>query len=55
MKRAEIAAILWEDCLYDRKMQKQLDVNIHSLRLTLREHGIEDILEPEKGVFRILP
>jgi two-component SAPR family response regulator len=53
--RAEIAAMLWEDRIYDRKLQKQLDVYIRSLRDTLREHGIEEILEMQKGVIRVRP
>ncbi len=53
--RAELASILWEDRLYDRKLQKQLDVYIRSLRETLREYGIEDMLEMQKGVLRIRP
>lgn len=53
--RAELASILWEDRLYDRKLQKQLDVYIRSLRDTLREYGIEDMLEMHKGVLRVRP
>ncbi|MBR0537260.1 MAG: response regulator, partial [Clostridia bacterium] len=43
--RAEAFAILWEDRLYDRSMQKQLDVIIRSLRATLQEYGIAAVLE----------
>ena len=39
--RAEAFAILWEDRLYDRPMQKQLDVIIRSLRDTLKEAGAD--------------
>lgn len=53
--RAEISAILWEDQLYNRKMQKQLDVYIRALRETLREYGIEEIFEMQKGSLRIRP
>ena len=53
--RAELAAILWEDRMYDRRMQKQLDVYIRSLRDTLRERGIDQILEMQKGSLRIRP
>ena len=53
--RAEISALLWEDRLYNRKMQKQLDVYIRSLRGTLRDYGIEEIFEMQKGSLRILP
>ena len=37
--RAEAFGILWEDRLYDRPMQKQLDVMIRSMRATLQEYG----------------
>lgn len=53
--RAEAFAILWEDRLYDRSMQKQLDVIIRSLRATLQENGIASILEMESGALRIDP
>ena len=53
--RAEISSVLWEDRLYDRKMQKQLDVYIRSLRETLREYGIEDVIEIQKGILRVRP
>ena len=53
--RAEIFAALWEDRLYDRKMQKQLDVYIRSLRDTLRKYGIEEIFDMQKGSLRIRP
>ena len=51
--RAEAFAILWEDRLYDRPMQKQFDVIIRSLRDTLRENGVEDILEIRGGTMRV--
>lgn len=53
--RAEIFAAVWEDRPYDRKMQKQLDTYIRSLRETLREYGIPQIMEMDKGVLRIKP
>ncbi len=53
--RAEAFAILWEDRLYDRPMQKQFDVIIRSLRDTLQEHGIAAILEIRSGNLRIRP
>ena len=53
--RAEIFAAVWEDRLYDRKMQKQLDVYIRSLRETLREYGVGDMLEMKRGVLRVKP
>ncbi len=53
--RAELFAAVWEDRPYDRGMQKQLDVYIRSLRTTLREYGIEEILEMHRGTLRIVP
>ena len=53
--RAEAFSILWEDRRYDRPMQKQFDVIIRSLRDTLEEHGIGDILEMKKGAMRVRP
>ena len=53
--RAEIFSVLWEDRFYDRKMQKQLDVYIRALRETLRTWGIADMIELQKGVFRVRP
>ena len=53
--RAELFAAIWEDGLYDRRMQKQLDVYIRSLRESLREYGAEEMLEMEKGVLRVRP
>jgi len=51
--RAEIFAAVWEDIQYDRRMQKQLDVYIRSLRETLQEYDISEIMEMEKGVLRV--
>ena len=53
--RAQAFAILWEDRTYDRSMQKQMDVIIRSLRSTLEEYGIEDILDIRSGQMRIVP
>ena len=53
--RAELFAAVWEDQPYDRRMQKQLDVYIRSLRDTLREYGISEILEMKRGILRIVP
>ena len=53
--RAEAFAILWEDRMYDRSMQKQLDVIIRSLRETLEEHGIGEIFELKRGTMRVVP
>ena len=40
----QIASVLWEDEPYDRKLKNKTTTIISSLRGTLREHGIEDIL-----------
>ena len=53
--RAELFAAVWEDRLYDRKMQKQLDTYIRSLRDTLKEYGISEIMEMERGVLHVKP
>ncbi len=53
--RANLFAALWEDGLYDRSMQKQLDVVIRSLRTTLEENGVGDIIEIHKGSLRAVP
>mgnify|MGYP002624659933 CR=1 FL=1 len=53
--RSEISSAVWEDIFYDRKMQKKLDNYLRSLRETLQEYGIADILDMEKGVIRVRP
>ena len=55
ISRAELFAAVWEDRPYDRKQQKQLDVYIRSLWDTLREYGVSEILEMEKGILRVRP
>ena len=55
VSRTEAFAVLWEDNAYDRSMQKQLDVVIRSLRGTLQENGIGEILEMKSGNMRIIP
>ena len=53
--RPEISAALWEDRLYDRKQQKQLDVYIRALKDTLAEYGIEEIFAMDRGSLRVVP
>ena len=53
--RAEVFAILWEDRLYDRPMQKQMDNVIRNMRETLREYGIEEIFEMKNGSMWVYP
>ena len=55
VSRGELFAAVWEDRLYDRKQRKQFDVYIRSLRETLREYGISEIMEMEKGILRVKP
>ncbi len=51
--RAEAFAALWEDAMYDRSMQKQMDVVVRSMRDTLSEYGISDVLEIQRGSMRV--
>ena len=53
--RSAVFAVLYEDALYDRSMQKQLDVVIRSLRESLARAGIEDIIELKGGRLRVRP
>ncbi len=41
---AEIAAVLWEDKLYDRNTKNLVTTVVHSLRKALKQNKIEDIL-----------
>lgn len=51
--RAEVFAVLWESGEYDRSMQKQVDVIIRSLRDTLEQYGVSEILELKRGSMRV--
>ena len=53
--RAQAFAILYENQLYDRPMQKQFDSIIRLMRGTLKEYGVEDIFEMKSGQMRICP
>ena len=53
--RSQAFSILWEDRLYDRPMQKQFDVILRSLRDTLKEKDVGDLIEMNKGTLRIRP
>ena len=53
--RGAAHAAIWEEGVYDRSMQKQLDVVIRSLRQTLEEYGISYIFELNKGSMRVIP
>ena len=51
VSRKEIAAVVFEDEIYDHNHQKYLDVIIRSLR----EYGVEEILHMERRGIRIIP
>ena len=51
--RREAFAVLWEDRMYDRPMQKQLDTIIRLLRSTLTGYGIGEIFELKSAAMRI--
>lgn len=53
--RAQIHASLWEEGEYDHARQKYLDVIIRSLRQTLEQYGVADILEMKGGFLRVRP
>jgi two-component SAPR family response regulator len=53
--RAEAFAILYQDRLYDRPMQKQFDVIVRSLKKTLEEYGISEIFEISHAKMRVFP
>lgn len=55
ISRMEAFAALWEDGLYDRSMQKQLDVIIRSLRATLQKYDAANIFDAQKGKLRVRP
>ena len=55
VKRASAFGVLWEDTMYDRAMQKQMDVVVRSLRSTLNEYGIGQILKMQGGDMWIVP
>jgi len=55
ISRAAAFAILYEDTPYDRKMQKQFDVIIRSLKDTLKQNSVEEIFELKTGELRVNP
>ena len=55
MTRIEAFRLLWGEEEYTRSRQKMLDVIIRSLRATLEENGVGDILQLEQGTLRIVP
>ena len=55
VKRPMLAAVLWEDELYDNKKKEYLDVLIRSLQDTLEQYKISDIIELKNVSLRICP
>ena len=55
MTRAEAFHRLWGEEEYNRSRQKMLDVIIRSLRKTLEDNGVGEILQLEQGTLRIVP
>ncbi len=55
ISRAEAFHLLWGEEEYTRPRQKMLDVIIRSLRATLEENGVGEILQIEQGGLRIEP
>ena len=55
VSRNELHNVLYSDREYDRPVQKQLDVMIRSMRDTLTEYGISDILVMNRGLLSIRP
>lgn len=53
ISRAAAFAKLYEDTPYDRKMQKQFDVIIRSLKDTLKQNSVEEIFELKTGELRV--
>ena len=53
--REEAYRVLWERDKYDRPAQKQLDVILRSLRATIEEYGISEILSLQRGAISIVP
>lgn len=53
--RANVFAILFKDIPYDRPRQQYLDTIIRSLRTTLNEYGIGDVLQMNRTGLRICP
>lgn len=53
ISRASVFSALWEGKVYDRGMQKQMDVIIRSLRDTLREYGIGELFRLERGMLSL--
>lgn len=56
VSRELIFETIWSDeAEYDRSMQKYLDVIITSMRKTLEDYGISDLIERARGRIRVRP
>lgn len=55
ISRRQAFTEMWENREYDKKGQKLFDVVFSSLKHTLREYGISEILEMKSGLMRIRP
>ena len=53
--RADLSSAIWEGRIYDRRQQKHLDTYIRALRQTLKEYGIESIMEMQDGSLHVVP
>ncbi len=53
VSRATAFSALYEDIFYDRKMQKQFDVIVRSLRESLNVSGAGEIFEIKSGMMRL--
>ncbi|MBQ9228703.1 MAG: response regulator [Eubacterium sp.] len=55
VKRKAAFAALYEDAIYDRKMQNSFNVIVHCLKTVLAEHGVGEIFEMNTGELRVNP
>lgn len=53
VSRAEISSILWEERLYDRSLQTQLNTIIFSLKKDLEENQISQILDDNNAMLSV--
>lgn len=52
--RAEAFSAMYEDENYTRDKQKQFDVIVRSLKSSLKDAGIEDVLDIQRGSMRVV-
>ena len=55
ISRAQAFTDMWEDREFDRRAQKYFDNILLSLKATLKEYGISEIMEVKGGLMRIRP